>query len=88
MKDNKEIRSIVNKLVKEEITNFLPTVHHDHEAKMAKAEIRDMLKNGVELYNMIQEGQNLPGWISAYITLSSDYIHSVYEYMIENKNNY
>ena len=55
---------------------------------MAKSEIRDMLKNGVELYNMIQEGQNLPGWVSAYITLSSDYIHSVYEYMVENKNNY
>jgi hypothetical protein len=47
-----------------------------------------MLKNGVELYNMIQEGQELPGWVSSYITLSSDYIHSVYEYMSENKNNY
>lgn len=88
MKNNKEIRTLVNKLVKEEITNFLPGGQHDHEAKMAKSEIRDMLKNGVELYNMIQEGQNLPGWVSAYITLSSDYIHSVYEYMVENKNNY
>jgi len=88
MDKNKQVRSLVNKIIKEEITNFLPNETHDHEAKMAKAEIRDMLKNGVELYNMIQEGQNLPGWVSAYITLSSDYIHSVYEYMTENQNNY
>lgn len=88
MDKNKQVRSLVNKIIKEEITNFLPNKHHDHEAKMAKAEIRDMLKNGVELYNMIQEGQELPGWVSSYITLSSDYIHSVYEYMSENKNNY
>mgnify|MGYP000444909312 CR=1 FL=1 len=50
------------------------------EAKMAKGELRDMLTNGSELYNMIQDGQELPGWVSAYITLASDYIHSVYEY--------
>jgi hypothetical protein len=83
MDKNKQIRSVINKIIKEEITNFLP--HPDHEAKMAKSELRDMLKNGAELYNMIQEGQELPGWVSAYITLSSDYIHSVYEYMVENE---
>jgi hypothetical protein len=88
MDKNKQIRSLVNKIVKEEITNFLPSQHHDHEAKMSKGEIRSMIKNGVELYNMIQEGENLPGWVSAYITLSADYIHSVHQYMTENKNNY
>ena len=62
--------------------------HPDHEAKMAKSELRDMIVNGSELYNMIQEGQELPGWVSAYITLASDYIHSVYEYMVENRINY
>lgn len=60
--------------------------HHDHEAKMAKGELRDMLINGSMLYQIIEEGQNLPGWVSAYITLASDYIHSVKEYMAEKES--
>ena len=79
------LKKVINKLVKEEITNMMPA-QHDHEAKMARGEIRDMVKLGAELYNMIQEGDNLPGWASAYITLASDYIHSVHQYMTENNN--
>jgi hypothetical protein len=56
----------------------------DHEASMAKGELRDMLMNGAKLYQMIEPGENLPGWVSSYITLASDYIHSVTEYMTEN----
>jgi hypothetical protein len=68
----------------EENTSMAP--HHDHEAKMAKAELRDMVKNAKEIYNMIKEGDQLPGWISAYITLASDYMHSVNEYMVEHNS--
>jgi hypothetical protein len=57
--------------------------NEDHEASMAKGELRDMLMHGAKLYELIQPGQELPGWISAYITLSADYIHSVFEYMAE-----
>ena len=78
MDKNRELKTVINKLIKEE----MGLQHPDHEAKMAKGELRDMIVNGSELYNMIQDGQELPGWVSAYITLSSDYIHSVYEYKI------
>jgi hypothetical protein len=84
MKQN--INSLVRKLVKEEMSNMLPNGHPDHEAKMSKSELRDMIENGAEIYKSIQEGENLPGWISAYITLASDYMHSVAEYMKENRN--
>ena len=84
MDKNRELKTVINKLIKEE----MGLQHPDHEAKMAKGELRDMIVNGSELYNMIQEGQELPGWVSAYITLASDYIHSVYEYMVENRINY
>jgi hypothetical protein len=57
----------------------------DHEASMAKAELRDMLMNGVKIYQLIQPGDELPGWVSAYITLASDYIHSIKEYMFEEE---
>ena len=52
----------------------------DHEAQMAKSEIKDLIKNAVELYNSIQPNTELPGWMSAYITLSTDYIHSVNQF--------
>ena len=78
-----KFRKAIREMVKEEMSNMLPTQHHDHEAKMAKGELRDMISSGAELYKMIQEGDNLPGWVSAYITLASDYMHSVHSYMAE-----
>ena len=75
-----QLRNIIRETIKEE----LPKMQHpDHEAKMAKGELRDMISSGAELYKMIQEGDNLPGWVSAYITLASDYMHSVHSYMAE-----
>ena len=53
----------------------------DHEGSMAKSELRDMLMNGAALYKMLGENDELPGWVSAYITLASDYIHSVTEHL-------
>jgi hypothetical protein len=54
---------------------------HDHEGSMAKSEVKEMIKNAVELHNMLGENDELPGWVSAYITLASDYIHSVTGYL-------
>lgn len=54
---------------------------HDHEASMADSELRDMISNASKLQNMINPGDELPGWVSAYITLAADYMHSVAEYM-------
>lgn len=50
---------------------------------MSKAELRDGIKNAIELYRLLQSGQELPPWAAAYVTLSSDYLHSVNEYMVE-----
>jgi hypothetical protein len=60
-------------------------IEHDHEGKMAKGELRDMIKNGLTLYKLIDEQDELPGWVSSYITLASDYMHSVMEYMVEGE---
>ena len=59
----------------------------DHEGKMAKGELRDMIKNGLIIYKSFDKNDELPGWISAYITLASDYMHSVMEYMVEENSN-
>jgi hypothetical protein len=54
---------------------------HDHEASMAGNEIKDAVSNASKIQNLIQDGDNLPGWVSAYITLAADYLHSVAEYL-------
>lgn len=58
----------------------------DHEGKMAKSELRDMIKNGLIIYNSFNKNDELPGWVSSYITLASDYMHSVMEYMVEENS--
>ena len=83
---DKNIKQIIKTLVQEEMNNMLTPMKPDHEAKMAKGELRDMIMNANKLYKMIGEQDNLPGWVSAYITLASDYMHSVAAYMEENAN--
>lgn len=81
-----QLSEIIKRTVNEEMGGKPNMPHTDHEATMAKAEIRDMVKNAKEIYKLIKEGDQLPGWISAYITLASDYMHSIAEYMIEKNS--
>ena len=46
---------------------------HDHEASMAHGELKDAISNASKIQNMIGDNDNLPGWVSSYITLASDY---------------
>lgn len=49
----------------------------NHAGRMAKGDLRDLIMNAVEVYKMLGPNDEIPGWIASYITLSSDYIHSV-----------
>jgi hypothetical protein len=51
----------------------------DHEASMAKAELLQIAKNAKILFNRIHEGDELPGWVSSYITLANDHLNSAAE---------
>lgn len=53
----------------------------DHEARMARAELLQTAKNSIALAKIIHEGDDLPGWVSSYITLANDYLNSVHEHM-------
>lgn len=54
---------------------------NDHEAEMARADLYKMAKYSMKLFQMIQDGQELEGWVQAKITKASDYISSIYHYM-------
>lgn len=55
---------------------------HDHEASMAHGELKNAISNASKIQNMVGDNDNLPGWVSSYITLAADYLNSVAEYMI------
>jgi hypothetical protein len=54
---------------------------HDHEASMAKNELKDMISNASKIDNLVGDSDQLPGWVSAYISLAADYMHSVAEFL-------
>ena len=60
-------------------TEFLK--EDDHEASMARAELMQIAKNAIALAKIVHEGDDLPGWVSSYITLANDHLNSVHEYM-------
>jgi hypothetical protein len=55
--------------------------HDDHEAKMARADLYKLAQYSAKLFKMIDENQELDGWVQAKITKASDYISSVYHYL-------
>ena len=58
----------------------------DHEASMAKADLRRLHEYSMELDQMIQDGQELEGWVQSKITKAADYISSVKHYLEYNKS--
>ncbi len=53
----------------------------NHEAKMARADLFKLAQYSFKLFKMINEDQELEGWVQAKITKAADYIASVYHYM-------
>ncbi len=51
------------------------------EAQMARADLYRGAKNAMKLFQMVQDGQQLEGWVQAKITKAADYLDSVHHYM-------
>ena len=71
--------------VKEECGPMQPVDDHscadDHEASMAKSDLFKLANYAVDLQTMIDEGEELEGWVQAKITKAADYISSVKHYL-------
>jgi len=85
--DNKLLMEMIEEVYNQQEAAEMGRKHmQDHEGKMAKGELRDMIKNGLIIYKSFDKNDELPGWVSSYITLASDYMHSVMEYMVEQNS--
>jgi len=55
--------------------------HGKREGKMAKYSAIECAEDAMDIANMIQETDDLPEWLEAKITLASDYMNKVKDYM-------
>lgn len=53
----------------------------DHEAAMARAQLYKLAKYSAKLFNMIEEGEELEGWVQSKLTKASDYVSAVYHHL-------
>ena len=65
------------------LKNILSELHEPghEEGKMAKAQAYELMKDAEDVCRMIGEGDNLPEWLEAMITLSSDHMNKVKDYL-------
>ena len=61
--------------------------YEDHEAPMAKAQLMNMHKQVAELFNMINDSEELEGWVQHKLSLAADYINAVHSNMQYEKSN-
>jgi len=58
----------------------------DHEASMAKSDLRRLHEYSMEIDHLINDGDELEGWVQSKITKAADYIASVKHYLEYNKS--
>jgi hypothetical protein len=55
---------------------------YDYEGEMAKNQLLTIADAAEELYDMLEDDENLPEWVQSKITKAADYIDSVRDYMV------
>lgn len=70
--------------LKEDIVTDAQDMQLDHEVQMARKDCYTAADNAIALHKLlrnISEQQGLEGWVAAKITLASDYLNTVREYL-------
>ena len=57
----------------------------DKEGKMAKFDAKEACQDAQDVFNMIDEYDDLPEWLEAKITKAADYLNSVKDYLTHHK---
>jgi hypothetical protein len=59
---------------------------YDQEGDMAKTQLKTMMDAAQELYDMMDDDDNLPEWVQSKITKATDYIDTVRDYLKSNND--
>lgn len=57
----------------------------DDEGKMAKGQLMRMVNQASALAQMMSDDKQLDGWVQSKLTMASDYLDSVHDYLMHNK---
>lgn len=82
----------VNPEMREEIENLGGVVlsiseekderEYDYEGDMAMSQLRSIIRNSQEIHDLLMEDTNIAEWVQSKITLATDYIQTVRDYML------
>jgi len=66
---------------KKEVAEAKDPGEYDQEGDMAKGQLRTIIANAKRAHDMLDDNTNMAEWVQSKITLASDYISSVADYM-------
>jgi hypothetical protein len=77
----------------EQVLNFIQSLSEevevkeavDDEGKMARGQLMRMAKQAAALGDMMSDDKQLDGWVQSKLTKASDYLDSVHDYLMNNK---
>ena len=81
---NKRFSGIM-KATKKQFNNDMKTEEVDDEGKMAKGQLMRMVNQASALAQMMEDDKQLDGWVQSKLTMASDYLDSVHDYLMHNK---
>ena len=53
----------------------------DYEGEMAKSELRNVIQNAQEVFNMLDDDTQLEAWVQSKLTKANEYLDSVTQYL-------
>lgn len=71
--------SLQYKLIREMNENL------DDEGAMAKGQLKSMYRKARRLYTMLDDYDQLDGWVQSKLTIAADHIDTVYDFLKNNK---
>jgi hypothetical protein len=57
----------------------------DDEGAMAKGQLKSVVKKAKALYRMLDDYDQLDGWVQSKLTIAADHIDTVYDFLRNNK---
>ena len=82
-KNEKDVKHIAHQMIQNSSVKIRKVVKEgqDKEGKMAKYDAKEACQDAQDVFNMIDEYDDLPEWLEAKITKASDYLNSVKDYL-------
>jgi len=81
MDKNKQLRSLVNKIIKEELGYPQPYSMHDDEGRMAKQQLIKIAEHALAVAHMMSDNTQLESWVQDKISKSEHNMTAIYDYL-------